>query len=321
MTSFVAPKPLGERWLERRPFRCDELAERLDWWRAREESFRRFAPFDLEERGPPIQREERGACEEWFPLGRIARHAHALLRAHFDLDALDPKWRCDLLARASSWLDARRALPSLPALPSAFLESLGDPDRAEAFVFEAHDPLTYGHALDRYPEVVEALGRPKRVWDAGCGTGETSFSLARVAGEVVGTTPSPWELLMAERRGRPHDRERTHRLRAATSFATNVRFEKGDLRKGTPKGLFDVVFVGGVLGGALRDEEDIAFALAWIREALAPGGRVFIVDRFRADVRERARFMIRMRAPVSGFRVVERGSWLELEQDPDTIFE
>src|SRR5206468_1275038 len=81
----------------------------------------------------------------------------------------------------------------------------------EASLFEAHDPSSYGHGFARYPEVTDALAalRPRRVWDAGCGTGEGTFTLAPTAGEVVETTPSPWELLMARRRGRPHDRART----------------------------------------------------------------------------------------------------------------
>jgi SAM-dependent methyltransferase len=314
MTRFARPVPLGERWLEGVTFQCDELEERLEWWRAREASFRDHAPFDIEEPGPRLGRAERGLCEQWFPIRRIAREAHALLRAHFALDALDPGWRDDLLAAAPSWLDARRALASLPALPSVFLSSLADRDRAEAFVFEAHDPAAFGHALDRYPEVVAAIGalQPARVWDAGCGTGETSFALARVAGRVVGTTPSAWELLMAQRRGRPHDRARTLRLREATAGIANVEFVRGDVRVEGVEGEVDAVFVGGVLGGVLFEESEIAAALRVIRSKLASGGRVFVVDRFRSDRHERARVLIERLAREVGLRLVERGRWSEL---------
>ncbi len=307
MSRFARPVPLSERWLERRPFRCEELADRLEWWRAREASFVAHAPFDIEEPGPRLSRSERGLCELWLPVRRIARDARALLRAHFAPGELGHEWRLDLLERSWSWLDARRALASLPPRPSAFLASLADADRAEAFAFELHDPASYGHALDRYPEVVAAIGAlsPRRVWDAGCGTGETSFALARVASEVVGTTPCPWELLMARRRGRPHDRARTLRLREATEGVTNVSFERGDLRVEAPQGKFDVVFCGGVLGGVIADEAEIAKCLDVISSALAPGGRVVIADRFRDDVHERASERIRRLAPV-GLRI-ERG--------------
>src|SRR5271170_7329610 len=157
MTSFVRPVPLGERWLPRRTFSRDLLEDRLGWWREREESWRRFAPFDLEEPGPRPTREARGLCELWFPIERIAREAHALLRAHFELSPIDPSWESNLLARARSWLDARLALASLPSLPSALLASLADADRAEAFVFELHDPRSHGHAPDRYPEALERV--------------------------------------------------------------------------------------------------------------------------------------------------------------------
>jgi SAM-dependent methyltransferase len=316
--------PLGERWLERRAFACPELAERLAWWRERERSFVERAPLDLEEPGPRLDREARGLCELWLPVERIAREAHALLRAHFDLASRDACWRDDLLARAPSWIDARLALRSLPALPSVFLGSLVDPDHAEALVFESHDPPSFGHGAGRYPRVLERIAAfsPRAIWDAGCGTGETTFELARLAGAVLGTTPCPWELLMARRRGRPHDRARTFALRARTEDVTNVRFERGDLRRGAPGtgtvddgGLrppFDGIFVGGVLGGVLAREDDVTRALGTLRGALEPGGRVWIADRFREDRHARARSLVERLARAIGFAVRRDEAFLEL---------
>jgi chemotaxis methyl-accepting protein methylase len=154
-----------------------------------------------------------------------------------------------------------------------------------------------------------------RAWDLGCGTGESTISLARALAcracgrtrvDVLGTTPSSWELLMATRRGRPHDRARTLELRAASSKidedpAILVRFSKADAREpsAAPTGC-DIVFAGGVLGGVLFDRDEIARALQSIAVALAPGGRAYVVDRFRADRAERARVLISELAPAAG---------------------
>jgi SAM-dependent methyltransferase len=248
-------------------------------------------------------------------MERIAREAHALLRAHFSLANVDPRWRCDLLATAPSWLDARHVLRSLPALPSSFLESLEDPDRAEALVFEAHDPPSHGRGAVRYPGALARVAElaPGCVWDAGCGTGEVTHALARLAAIVIGTTPSPWELLMARRRGRPHDRARTLAYRAATEGVTNARFELGDLSR-APSGAFDLVFAGGVLGGVLASEPEIAAALGTIAGALGIGGRAIVADRFRADRHDRGRRLVLALAPGAGLMALAREEWIELEK-------
>jgi SAM-dependent methyltransferase len=316
VTSFAKPVPLGERWLERDEVTEDtEGAPQLDSWYAREESWRRFAPFDLEEPGPRPTREERGLCETWFPVKEIARAAHALLRAHFELSGFDPRWRCDLLARAASWLDARHALRSLPALPSSFLASLEDPDRAEAFAFEAHDPPSHGQGAVRYPEALARIAElaPALVWDAGCGTGEIAHAIARHAGEVIGTTPSPWELLMAQRRGRPHDRARTLAYRRATEGVTNARFELGDLRR-APASDVDLVFVGGVLGGVVASDDDVGLSLATVARALRADGKAIVADRFRQDRHERARRLVLAHAPRAGLSATVRTEYIELEK-------
>jgi SAM-dependent methyltransferase len=338
MTRHAPPVALGERWLEARTpgeLEPDDLADRLAFWRAREESFRRFAPFDLEGPGRPPSREDRGLVELWFPVERIARDVHAILRARFGpaLEALDPNWDDDALSRARSWLDLRRELASLAHEPlvSRFLErSARDRDAAEALAFETHDHPAFGCSLERYPEVLARIARaaPRgivRAWDAGCGTGEGTYSLARALGcgacgrpsvQVVGTSPSPWELLMAERRGRPHDAARTRTLRDVArkidgAPAIGVRFERGDLRRPdqAPREQ-DVILVAGVLGGAVARPDEVELALRAIAGALAPGGRVYVVDRFRADRARRARELVDELAPRAGLREAAPGEWV-----------
>lgn len=330
MTRHALPRPLGERWLEAAGpgLAPSDLADRLAFWRARESSFRAHARFDLEGPGARPTPEARVLCETFLPLAPIARDVHALLRARFGpaLRALDPEWEHDALARAGTWLDARRELASLAheALPSRLLERLAaDQDDAEAFAFELHDPVSYGHGLARYPDALARIAKlapPRtRAWDAGCGTGEGTISLARTLAcrscaresvEVIGTTPSPWELLMARRLGRPHDLARTQETRAAAAKldenpAIRVRFEGGDLLRAqdSPRNC-DIVLVGGVLGGVLSDQRSVLAALRSIAAALTPTGRAFVVNRFRADRASRARELIADLAPLAGLELI-----------------
>jgi hypothetical protein len=118
---------------------------------------------------------------------------------------------------------------------------------------------------------------------------------------------------MAERLGRPHDRTRTVELRAAASKLDEkqgilVRFLLGDVRHPgvAPRGQH-VVLAGGLLGGVLSSRGEVAAALSSIASALAPGGRAFVADRFRADRAERARELVRELAPAAGLELVAPG--------------
>ncbi len=332
MTRHALPVPLDERWLEERdaPLDAALVADRIAWWRAREESFRAHAPFDLEGPGARPSRDARGLSETWFPIARVRRDVHGLLRGRFDLAAIDANWeRLSVLARAESWLDARRTLASLAhePRPSRLVgRLLADRSSAEAFAFELLDPASFGCGIGRYPEelglVAATAPRAVRAWDVGTGTGEGALDLALAllqdrsdsSVEVVGTTPFGFEHLMAQRRGRPHDRARTlaHRARAALVPEGVVRYEMGDVRREAPPGRFEVIVVAGVLGGVLADSRDVRAALATIRGALAPGGRAFVFDAFRADVKERARRLVRDAASRVGLALEPRGDSLVL---------
>ncbi|MBI3724573.1 hypothetical protein HY251_11555 [bacterium] len=333
MTRHVLPEPLRERWLEPEEGGGELdpalLASRIEHWKEREASFVRSAPFDLEGPGARPTREERGLSQVWFPIRRIARDVRSILRARFGraLSTLDPSWERGVLARAPTWIDARRELASLSheAFPSRFLERIArDRDAAEALVFEARDPPRSGESLDRYRETLERIAElaPSpcaRAWDAGCGSGETTFALAcalargRERALVLGTTPCPFELLMAERRGRPHDRARTLALRERLSrdldlSRASVTFTRGSLLvpSDAPRDQ-DVVLVAGVLGGVLAAREEVRAALSTVAGALAPRGTAFVVDSFRDDLSRRAASLVAEEASRAGLRVVSRG--------------
>jgi hypothetical protein len=300
-----------------------QLAARVGWWRDRERDLVRNGGPDVEPPGLVIPAAEHARCEAWLPVDVVRRDVHTALRAHFaePLDALGVDLRTLALARSRSWLDARARVPLLARqlVPSTLLESLADACAAHDLLFALAAPPRAGSTLGRYAAeldgLVLALGprlavdvRPS-AWDVGCATGEGTWELARAllaarpaAGgvDVIGTTPCPLERLLAERRARPHDPPRAAALEALAAGLgprARVRFERGDVRDGPPRGgPFDAITCHGLLGEGLDGEADVKRAVAVLADALAPGGLLSVADRFRADRRERARALVRAAA-------------------------
>jgi len=100
-----------------------------------------------------------------------------------------------------------------------------------------------------------------RILDVGCGSGEPALTIARMVaprGSVLGIDLSPHMLTIARRRARDHR-------------VGNARFRAGDIgrvRLPAPR------FHGVVSRFGLMFVDDVEAALASIRRALRPGGRV-----------------------------------------------
>lgn len=105
-----------------------------------------------------------------------------------------------------------------------------------------------------YHDRIVPLARGRDVLDVGCGEGLLLQRLARVARHVTGIDPDPVALAHAGRR---------------TSGAGNVTLVEGEFR---PLGTFDLVTMVASL-----HHMDLAAGLRAARDALRPGGELYVV--------------------------------------------
>lgn len=324
------------------------LAERVAWWRAREEALRR-APAGLRALAlPPAPEPGGGAAppralpagvhaelEPWLPWALLRRELQALLAGWFQPAVLSGEVALDQgeLARARSWVDARRRLRTLRQVPgpAALLESLAAPDLAWRLLCEDAAPPAQGAALGRYSARLSALaarlapaGRV-RAWDVGAASGEGTWELAAAlleagAGqvEVQGSDTGPLLVGMAARAARPHDPRATTALRAFLAARPALRdparvrvsFVRHDVRQGPLGAGLDLVTCHGLLGEGLATRQDAAAALVACAAALRPGGLLSLADRFRQDRARAAREWTRELAPGLGLTPTgEAGVW------------
>ncbi len=301
----------SELWLAAEPGPApDALAGRVAYWEGLERAFLAHAPAGLRWGALPTARPPapHARSERWLPLELLRDEVAYLLEEWFGpaLAALEVDLATSSLGRARSWLDARAQLPSLGEgrLPSQLLRRCERAETAQALLFELFAAPRLGRGLTRHPDslrtaaaLATASGRPLRAWDAGCASGESTWALARAlveAGarevEVLGTSPWPLELLMAERCTFPHDPERSRAFQEAAAAARRgagalrVHFARGDLLQGTPAGSFDLICCHGLLGGAISGASELRRALAHLAGALRAGGVLSIQDTFRDDV-------------------------------------
>lgn len=296
-------------WLPARPGPDPAwLAARVAWWQAREAAALAHAPGAVAPAAPTAEAHRQARA--WLPLGPLREDLDDALRAWFDLDALDLDLAATDLGRWRSWPDARARLPGVRrfALPSGLLLTLAAPDPARDLLFELAAPPAIGSTLGRYGARLArlaALAPGATAWDVGCGTGEGTWELALAlppGADVVGTTPCPLQRLMAERRDRPHDPARGAALRALVGDAPGraVRFVRHDLLRDPPPGAFHAIACHGLLGEGIAAPADVASAVAALAGALAPGGVLSVVDRFRDDHHARAAAQVAAAAQAAG---------------------
>lgn len=303
------------------------LDERVAWWREREAALIARAPFDIEPPDLVLSVEDHQQANAWLPLRPLVEDVGDALLAWFDA-ALTTLGGLDLattdLGGWRSWLDARARLTVARRVvfPSELMSALREAALAEALLFELAAPPSMGTELGRYPERIAELARVStasdvRAWDVGCATGEGTWELALACAEerrrveIVGTTPCPLQRLMAERRARPHDAERSARLdafvRAGPHARCDVRFARHDVLRDPTPGMFDVIACHGLLGEGIDDEAEIARVVTALALALAAGGVLSVTDRFRADRSARAAALVAEAARAAGLTSVGTG--------------
>ena len=126
-----------------------------------------------------------------------------------------------------------------------------------------------------------------RLLDLGCGTGEGTAEAAAVLAEAsgrsvvaLGVTGEPLEVAEA--------RERMSALNAAAGPAATLGLVAGDaLAVPCHGGIWNVILVNGLAGGMLADDAEFLLLLKELHRLLAPGGAVFLAQRFHAGRRPR----------------------------------
>jgi 2-polyprenyl-3-methyl-5-hydroxy-6-metoxy-1,4-benzoquinol methylase len=141
--------------------------------------------------------------------------------------------------------------------------------------------LTYGRLWDLVAAGLPAT--PARVLDVGSGTGVLTLELARAGHDVVGIEPDVTSIALARRS-----------VAQAGAGPGRLTYHQAEVESWDPDGAdFDVV----VTTRALHHVADPAVALARMRDWLAPGGRLVVVD-FLHDLFDRraAQWMAQARA-------------------------
>ncbi len=139
--------------------------------------------------------------------------------------------------------------------------------RARAGEYDATYPLDAGADVDARAELLTALERLVpygRVLELACGTGQWTSELARHATAVTAVDAAPEALALARRRIAPDP----------------VRFVEADLFSWRPPARYDLVFFSAWLSHVPPQYFDIFWAL--VADALAPRGRVFVIDELPA---------------------------------------
>jgi SAM-dependent methyltransferase len=129
-------------------------------------------------------------------------------------------------------------------------------------------PIHKRIAIASHPDVYEwladelALRSSDRVLDVGCGVGFGTIRLAeRGVAQVTGLTISQAEL------------DRASRAASGSARAAAISFVEGSFDQ-PPRGTFDVI----VAVESLKHSGDLSRTLQGLREALAPGGRLVVVE-------------------------------------------
>lgn len=283
-------------------------------------------PASLIAPGLIVTPEIRRQSEIYLPIIEIRRVFYRLYR---HVLTCPPVLSSTPFHNAMSWADLFVTLPPdfrFSANPALLLEALlSDQELMTKFLFHSFLPKRFYGGFGRYPKqmefVRECLGNRQktgsgglRCLDAGCGTGEDTYSLAKLCMEagcsteevrIEGWTLEPLELWAAAYRRFPHDRQREAAFRAETSqlfergFQRCLRFRCADLTEtdfiaplpnseaaGTHR--FDLILCNGLLGGPIIHEtghlERVVTRLAGL---LAPGGVLLAADSFHGGWKTR----------------------------------
>jgi len=222
-----------------------------------------------------ITPEIRESYEKWLPIDEFCGSLTGVGRAYLPEESWMP-----LPLRSGTYL----SLPDFwAAMPSCFGGKVCFEEGELPSLFCAMaDPPRFGTTAGRYPEELRYLMDTTRdgmsLLDVGCGVGLNTLEIASALKgmAVVGITPEPLEVWMAQNRCLPHD---FHRQTMMRQFDGKADFMYG--RAEEFSGDYDVIVCNGLVGGRFFHEVPKYQAfLHCCRESLCSGGRLIIADRF-----------------------------------------
>ncbi|HQC51944.1 MAG TPA: class I SAM-dependent methyltransferase [Lentisphaeria bacterium] len=181
----------------------------------------------------------------------------------------------------------------------------------------------FGTDSSRYPDQLSRLAdyfrqwplgdQPMRLLDIGCGVGLNTLEIAALGVErlgsglsILGVTPEPLEVWMAENRRLPHDPVRELRLRRYPPELP-ARFRAERFQELSGEEAFDVIVCNGLAGGRFLHEcQDIARFLENCCRCLRPGGTIFLANHFHDGCRSACQRLL-AEAAQRGFQI--SGDW------------
>lgn len=231
-------------------------------------------PFGLWAEGLVVSQEMAGLTEQYLPITEISKTFLRLLTLSL---RFPPLFEATPFPGASSWLDVLPRLhPQFQNVNPAALLAMACCDEGYRLrlTFSLFLPRKYGGGFHRYPRqeafikgwVAENRGHCEggiRCLDAGCGSGEGTYSLASVLHDscsslsVRGESVEPIELFSACHAFTPHDLKRQEQFRSyvaqlpekSVSIALwNVSEPSQDRTK------YHVVVCNGLLGGPMLSD-------------------------------------------------------------------
>lgn len=254
-----------------------------------------------------ITTEMRQQAEAWLPVEELESLLLSILRrlCRFETEPLPlisppPLSWPDLLARLPFHLQHSD--------PTRFLNHLlAGTEQRLPLLFAHFIPPRFGGGLGRYPGQMvivrrwladrKETGRPLRLLDAACGSGEGTWELAlaaRVAGippdnlTIQGSSLGHLEIMAASHLFFPHDPPHQERMRQTLSplfadgYTRQISFVRDDLLHPAPVDIpYDLILCNGTVGGPfIHRPQQIETALDGLTSRLKPGGVLCLADRF-----------------------------------------
>lgn len=249
-----------------------------------------------------VTTEIRYQSELYLPLSDIIAAFHKLYQYALKYP---PILSSTPFSNALSWADLLVSLPpqfQFSANPATLLQQLlTDQKLLTSFLFYSFLPKRFYGGFRRYPKqlafINSWLGDRKkntiRCLDAACGTGEDTYTLARLIAqngfyqsniEIEGWTLEPLEVWSASKRCFPHDPNYEKLFNNEISDIgemANINFSSIDLTIPSFAKPFDLIICNGLLGGPIIHQQYmIEKAVANLTCLLRIGGILLIANHF-----------------------------------------